>query len=233
MRQADAYVEDKKRALIAVADNEKSLRAECERMVKENDKLRYLQSQNVIIHREVTTKLDEDLQSMTAVRNELDDQLRASKYQNRLDREKFERLLQIANQCKVAVQKEEENESFSYRDAYKFSDPRNKDKSRTSRTDLQIHIYSYRISQFIYRHGSYIYLQVWVVHIYLQAWVMHIYLQAWVMYIYLQSWVMHIYFRNGSCTFTYRHGSCTFTYKIGSHTFTGMGHVHLQAWVMV
>ncbi len=50
---------------------EKSLKAECERMVKENDKLRYLQSQNVTIHREVTTKLDEDLQSLTEVRNEL------------------------------------------------------------------------------------------------------------------------------------------------------------------
>ncbi len=69
MRQPDAYVEDKKRALIAAADKEKSLRAECERMVKENDKLRSLQSQNVTIHREVATKLDEDLQSMRAVRN--------------------------------------------------------------------------------------------------------------------------------------------------------------------
>ncbi len=69
---------------------------------------------------------------MTAVQNELDDQLRAIKYQNRLDIEKFERLLQIANQCKVGVQKEEENESFSHRDAHKFSDPRDEDKSRTS-----------------------------------------------------------------------------------------------------
>ncbi len=133
MRQADAYVEDKKRALIETADMEKSLRAESERMVKENDKLRYLQSQNVTIHRDVTKKLDEDLQSMTVARNKLDDQLRASKYQNRLHREKLERLLRIDNQHKVAVQKEEENESFSQRDALKFSDPRDKDKSRTSR----------------------------------------------------------------------------------------------------
>ncbi len=58
---------------------DKSLRAENERMVKEHDKLRYLQSQNVTIHREVTKKLDEDLQFMTMIRNELDDQLRASK----------------------------------------------------------------------------------------------------------------------------------------------------------
>ncbi len=97
MRQADAYVYDKKRALLAAADKEKSLRAECERMVQENDNLRYLQSQNVTIHREVTTKLVEDLQSMIAVRNELDDKLRDSKYQNRLDRKEFERLLQENN----------------------------------------------------------------------------------------------------------------------------------------
>ncbi len=49
-----------------------------------------------------------------------------------MDREEFERLLQIANQRKVAVQKEEENKSFSHRDAHKFSNPRDKDKSRTS-----------------------------------------------------------------------------------------------------
>ncbi len=65
MRQTDAYIYDKERALLAAADKEKFLRAECERMVKENDKLRYLQSQNVTIRREVSTKLDEDLQSMT------------------------------------------------------------------------------------------------------------------------------------------------------------------------
>ncbi len=82
-------------ALIAAADKKKYMRAEYERKVKENNKLRYLQYQNVTIHRDVTKKLGEDLQSMTAVQNELDDKLRASKYQNRLDREKFERLLQI------------------------------------------------------------------------------------------------------------------------------------------
>ncbi len=50
-----------------------------------------------------------------------------------MEREEFERLLHIANQRKVAVQKEEENESFSDRDAHKFSDPKDEDKSRTSR----------------------------------------------------------------------------------------------------
>ncbi len=67
MRQADVYFYDKKNALLSNADKGKSLRAECERMVKENDKLKHLQSQNVTIHRELTTKLDEDLQSMIAV----------------------------------------------------------------------------------------------------------------------------------------------------------------------
>ncbi len=42
------------------------------------------------------------------------------------------RLLQVANQCKVAVQKEEENKNFSHQDAHKFSDPKDEDKSRTS-----------------------------------------------------------------------------------------------------
>ncbi len=71
-------------------------------------------------------KLDEDLQSMIVARNEVEDQLRASKYQNRMDRKEFERLLQVSNQCKVAVQKEEENESFSHQDSHKFSYPKKK-----------------------------------------------------------------------------------------------------------
>ncbi len=133
MRQADAYVYDKKNPLLAVIEKEKSLRAECERMIKENDKLKYLQSQNVTIHSEVTIKLDEDLQSMTAVRNKLDHQLRARKYQNRLDREEFKRLLQVANQPKVSVQKEEENKSFSHQNAHKYSNPKDEDNFRTGR----------------------------------------------------------------------------------------------------
>ncbi len=44
MRQADLYIYDKKRALLASADKEKSLRAECGRMLEENNKLKYLQS---------------------------------------------------------------------------------------------------------------------------------------------------------------------------------------------
>ncbi len=79
------------------------------------------------------TKLDEDLKSMIAVWNKLDHQLRASKLQNRLDREEFERLLQVTNQRKVAVQKEEDDESFSHRYAHKYSNPRDEDKFGTSR----------------------------------------------------------------------------------------------------
>ncbi len=67
MRQADAFFLDKQRALEAAAEMEKSLIAECERMKDENDKLMKLNSANVTFHREVTAKLDEDLQSMTAV----------------------------------------------------------------------------------------------------------------------------------------------------------------------
>ncbi len=116
-------------------------------MVKENDKLKYLQSQNVTIHRDLITKLDEDLQSMRAVRNELDNQLIAGKYQNRLDREEFEILLQVANQRKVAVQKEEENKSFSHQNAHKYSNPKDEDKFRTGHqmansTELPGHVHA-------------------------------------------------------------------------------------------
>ncbi len=60
---------------------------------------------------------------MMTDRNELEQQLRESKLQCRLDKEEFKRLLQLANQCKVAVQKEEENESFSHHEAHKFHNP--------------------------------------------------------------------------------------------------------------
>ncbi len=65
MRQADAYVINKQGALEAAADMENFLRAECEEMRKENDRLNNLQSVNVTFHREVTSKLDEELQAMT------------------------------------------------------------------------------------------------------------------------------------------------------------------------
>ncbi len=78
---------------------------------------------DVIIYegRNTQGSINEDLQSVIVAQNELDEQLRASKYQNRLDREEFERLLQVANQRKVAMPIEEENESFSHHDAQTFS----------------------------------------------------------------------------------------------------------------
>ncbi len=94
LRIADAYVDDKKRALHTTADKEKSLRAECERIVKENDRLLSIQSGSVEIHREVTNRLDNDLKSMITDHNKLDQQCRESKLQSRLDREEFERLIQ-------------------------------------------------------------------------------------------------------------------------------------------
>ncbi len=62
-------------ALQAASDKEKSLREECEKIVKENDRLMGVQSENVAIHREVTKKLDNELQSMIVNCNELDHQL--------------------------------------------------------------------------------------------------------------------------------------------------------------
>ncbi len=64
MRQADAIIYDKKRALLAAADKERSLRAECAKMVYKNKTLRSLHAEKVEIHKEVAMKLDEDLQSM-------------------------------------------------------------------------------------------------------------------------------------------------------------------------
>ncbi len=112
LRIADAYVDDKKRALCATADKEKFLRAECERIVKENDRLLDIQSENVAIHRQVTNRLDNDLKSMITDHNELEQQLRESKLPSRLDKEEFERLLPLANQCKVAVQKKRKTKAF-------------------------------------------------------------------------------------------------------------------------
>ncbi len=81
MRIADAYVDDKKKALQAASDKEKSLREECEKIVNDNDKLIGIQSANVETHREVIKKLDDELQYLIVNCNELDHQLRDSKLQ--------------------------------------------------------------------------------------------------------------------------------------------------------
>ncbi len=69
-------VTERQEALERGSRNERSLLLECERMRDENDKLKMLNSANVTFHRGITDNLDEDLQSMTLVHNELQQQLR-------------------------------------------------------------------------------------------------------------------------------------------------------------
>ncbi len=105
LRLADALVEDKSAALHEAAHKEKSLREEYLRIKIENDKLKTKQSQSAAMHREVTMKLESELQSMIADHNELDHQLRDSKLMIRMDREEYERRLDTANQHSMAFQK--------------------------------------------------------------------------------------------------------------------------------
>ncbi len=98
-------VEDKTAALHAAAEKEKSLREEYLKIKIEHDKLVTKESQSAVMHRQVTQKLDNDLQSMIANRNELDHQLRDSKLTIRLEREEYEKHLDTANQRSMAFQK--------------------------------------------------------------------------------------------------------------------------------
>ncbi len=84
-------------------------------MRDEKDKLKKLNSVNVTFHRDITDKLDSDLQSMTQVSNELQQQLRVMNLQKNLDRKEFEKWLQIVNQYTVVVHTDERDESFSHR----------------------------------------------------------------------------------------------------------------------
>ncbi len=70
---------------------------------------------------------------MTSARNELLQILRESKFQSDLDKEEFEKQLQVDNQCKVAAYNEEEYDSFSDRNGQNHSNPRNEDNFRTGR----------------------------------------------------------------------------------------------------
>ncbi len=81
-------------------------------MRDEKDKLKKLNSVNVTFHRDITDKLDSDLQSMTQVSNELQQQLRVMNLQKNLDRKEFEKWLQIVNQYTVVVHTDERDESF-------------------------------------------------------------------------------------------------------------------------
>ncbi len=98
-------MEDKTAALRAAAEKEKSLREEYLKIKIENDKLVTKQSQSAAMDREVTQKLDNNLQSMIANRKELDHQLRDSKLMIRLEREEYEKCLDTANQRSMAFQK--------------------------------------------------------------------------------------------------------------------------------
>ncbi len=105
LRLADAIVEDKSAALRAAEKKEKSLRKEYLKIKIEHDKLLAKQSQSAAMHREVTQKLNNDLQSMIANCNELDHQLRDSKLTIRLEREEYEKRLDTVNQRSMAFQK--------------------------------------------------------------------------------------------------------------------------------
>ncbi len=80
LRIADVYMDDKKRVLRATADKEKSLRSECKRIVKQNDRLFGIQSENVAIQRQVSSRLDNDLKSMMTDRNNLNNNLERVSY---------------------------------------------------------------------------------------------------------------------------------------------------------
>ncbi len=72
---------------------------------------------------------------MTVFRNDLQQQLRVINLQKNVDREEFEKRLQIANQCTVAIHTDEEDECFSHRVSHNFtkSNIRADGSSRTGR----------------------------------------------------------------------------------------------------
>ncbi len=69
-----------------------------------NDKLVAKQSQSAAMHREIIQKLENDLWSMIAKRNELYHQLRDSNLMIRMEREEYEKCIDTANQCSMALQ---------------------------------------------------------------------------------------------------------------------------------
>ncbi len=97
-------IDDKKSSLHAAVSKEQSLRAECDRIGIENHKLMMAQSESMAMHLEITKRLNNDLQSMIANQDDLEDQLRENKLQRRLEKEE---LLNIANQRSISLQREE------------------------------------------------------------------------------------------------------------------------------
>ncbi len=60
-------------------------------MISDNDKLKKLNSMNIKLQREITNKLDGDLQNMTISCNDLLQELRVKKLKNEFEREEFEK----------------------------------------------------------------------------------------------------------------------------------------------
>ncbi len=114
-RESDMIVAASQEALKKAIRDEQLLLLECEKMRDENDKLKKLHSANVTFHGDIMEKLDNNLQAMTSACNELQQQLRVMNFQKNLDKEEFEKRLQIANQRTVVIQQDEEDNSFSHR----------------------------------------------------------------------------------------------------------------------
>ncbi len=85
------------------------------------EKLKRLYSVNLTFHRDHIDMFEGDTHSMRVIRNDLQQQLRVMNLQKNLDKEEFEKLLQIANQHTVVVDTEEEDESFSHLPRHKMS----------------------------------------------------------------------------------------------------------------
>ncbi len=124
-------VAESQEALERANRNERSLILECEKMINENDKFKKLNSVNITFQRDITEKLDSDLQSMIQVHNELHQHLRVMNLQNNLDSEEFQKWLKIANRCTVVIHTDEEDDSFSHRVRHNL--PKANGSSRTGR----------------------------------------------------------------------------------------------------
>ncbi len=77
---------EKQQTLEMANRNEQTLILECEKMRYENEKLKKLNSVNDTFHREISERLDSDLQYMTIFCNDPQVQLRVKILQKNLDR---------------------------------------------------------------------------------------------------------------------------------------------------
>ncbi len=81
---------EKQQTLEMANRNEQTLILECEKMRYENEKLKKLNSVNDTFHREISERLDSDLQYMTIFCNDPQVQLRVKILQKNLDRRVWE-----------------------------------------------------------------------------------------------------------------------------------------------